>query len=129
MTVLYRKITALDRAMLQLTAIIKLVSPNQTAEQLDQEHAIAAQNAYNSFREYYDDNRIFFSENNCELIDKLSEKYWDSFWDGTTRQRMGGDDYKYNYELASKASETVRTHIPPIKKSLEIELRLTLGVK
>ena len=129
MTKIYEKIAELDRTMNILTAQIKPLPHGQTADQQDLEHMQAAQDAYTSFHIYYANNKIFFNEQNCNLLDKLQEKYWDSLWDGTVRQRMGKSDLEYNYESAKKASETVRVHIPPIRQSLENEFRMTLGVK
>jgi len=129
MTDIYRKIAEVDRTMLLLTARMKPLAPGQSAEQQDFEHMKDADNSYQSFRIYYEDHKIYFNEKDCELLDKLKEKYWDSLWDGTTRQRMGASDIKYNFETAKSASQTVREHIPPIKASLEKEFRMTLGVK
>jgi hypothetical protein len=129
MTQVYEKIAELHRTMSILTARIKPIPAGQTVEEQDFEHMNAAQNAYTDFRLYYENHKIFFNEHNCGLLDKLQEKYWDSLWDGTARQRLGKSSYEYNYESAKKASETVSNQIPLIRESLEKEFRLTLGVK
>lgn len=129
MAKVYEKVAELHRTMTVLTATIKPLPMGQTAEEQDSEHMEAAQKAYTDFRLYYENHKIFFNDNNCSLLDKLQEKYWDSLWDGTARQRLGKSAYEYSYESAKRASETISNQIPPIRQSLEREFRATLGVK
>lgn len=129
MTELYQRISTLDSAMITLTARMKPLPEGQTPQQQDWEHMNVAHEAYTYLHAYYEGHKIFFNEVNCDLLDKLIEKYREGFFDGTVRQRIGTSDPEFTSASAKKASETVREHIPPIRKSLEDEFRATLGVK
>ena len=129
MSELYERLSDLDAAMHILTAPMKFSQPNQTAEEQDHEHMVAGRDTYIKFRDYYNKNKICFSESNCVLIDDLIKEYTATLFDGTARQRMGKSNVQFNYDSQAKAIETLHTKIPPIKQKLEKEFRDTLGVK
>jgi hypothetical protein len=129
LTDLYNRLANLDTNMRALTSPMKFLPENQTAEQQDKELMEASRSAYIKFREFYKNNKIFFSLNDCQLIDKLVEQYTSVLLDGTSRQRLGNSAHEINRESQLKAIETLHTHIPPIMTSLENEFRATLGVK
>lgn len=129
MVEIYKKIAELDRTMYIMTAIMKPIPPGKDINEMEQEQINAANDAYQNFKTFYQDNKIFFNEETCKLLDTLQTMYWDSLWDGTVRQRIGSTDFKFNYENAKKASDTVREHIPPVRQNLEKEFRTILGVK
>lgn len=126
---LYGKLSELDMEMRVLTSPMKPLPQNQTAEEQDNEHIESSKSAYIKFREFYNKNKIFFSENDCSLVDDLILKYTSALLDGSSRYRLGKSNADFNFQNFLKAVETVHTHIPPIMQSLEKEFRNTLGVK
>ena len=126
---LYITITELDRAMHIMTALIKPIPSGQDANTMEKEQVQAASDAYQKFQRFYLTNKIFLNPDTCKILDTLEDKYWNSFWDGTTHQRLGPTDLQYNYEQVKKASVIVKQHIPPLKDKLEVEFRKVLGVK
>lgn len=128
MVELYKKIAELDRKMHIMTAIMKPIPYGVDPNKMEQEQINAASTAYHDFQTFYLDNKIFFNADTCKIIDSLRALYWDSWWDGTMRQRLSVSDFKFNYESAKKASETVKNSIPTVTAKLEDEFRKILGV-
>jgi hypothetical protein len=112
--------------MNEMTALMKPII--QDADKEENDRIENAGKSYNDFLQCYLDNKIFFSKDTCILLDSLREKYFDSYWDYTITHRIGSKDFNFNYEHAKKASETVRTQIPPVLENLEVEFRKLLGV-
>ena len=126
---LYEKLVILDMAMNDMTAMWKLVSGDKKqAEEAENKRIENAGNAYNDYQNYYNVNRIFFRNETSELLDKLREDYFDSYWTYTSSKRFGFTDFELNFANAKKASEKVKEGIPPILRKLEDDFRLIITV-
>jgi|SRR5690606_141588 len=126
---LYKCVVKLDSAMQVMTAKWKIVSGDNKKDEEDENNRIQnAGDCYNEFFDFYNANRIFFSEETCTILDKLKTDYYDSFWDYTAKKRFGYTDFKLNWELASKASDKVKKEIPPVLRQLENDFRTLIGV-
>ncbi|MDT8411391.1 MAG: hypothetical protein RQ875_02925 [Vicingaceae bacterium] len=126
---LYQNVVRLNSAMQMMTAKWKVVSGDEKKDEEEENKRIEhAGDCYNKFLDFYTENRIFFSEETCIILDKLKTDYFDSFWDYTAKKRFGYTDFKLNWELATKASDKVKKEIPPVLSQLENDFRTLIGV-
>jgi len=127
---LYKKLVLMNNEMRLLTELWKLGTTDEIENDKDERLRIEkAGKSYNSFQIYYTENKIFFTVKICQLIDEIQSKYFDSYWDYTTKERFGITNFDFNYENAKKASVNVNNQIPPILFHLEEEFRQLIGVE
>lgn len=124
---LYQKVSILEKCFKEMTARIRIVQGDSGQEELNR--ITKAGEAFNDFSDYYNENRIFFSEETCSSLDKLREHLWNAHWDYTFKQRMGVDDIKMNREYFDKAATVVEKDLPIVLKQLDKNFRQLLTVE
>jgi hypothetical protein len=125
---LYQKLVLLNRKMVEMTRLLKLVSPGEDAEISEKERIKSAGMAYNDFSDYFDKNKIYFSKDLCVLIQKLQEEFWSSFHDYTFPINFGLPSSEMTYKLVRDAANKIDKDVPKILETIEMEFRKLIGV-
>jgi hypothetical protein len=129
---LFAKLIELHHSMLAFTSTIQIVIIN--AEKEEEERLKRVNDALNSFNTYFIPNRIFFSIELADKLDKLSKEYWDKGWDYSflRSQFKEGDltkEIAREYRKKStEISEAVQKNLSELLAELESEFRKLLGV-
>lgn len=127
---LYKYLTDVHWKMLDMTALFRNVTgkDDQTisAEELDKVQVTAE--AGNLFFEFYRNNKIYFSQETCELIESIQNQLRETHSDYSFKYLYGLPPSEMTYEMAKKANEKVREDIPKLLTKLENDFRECLGV-
>jgi len=127
---LYKYLTDVHWKMLDMTALFRNVTgkDDQTisAEELDRVQVTAE--AGNLFFEFYRNNKIYFSQETCELIESIQNQLRETHSDYSFKYLYGLPPSEMTYEMAKKANEKVREDIPKLLTKLENDFRECLGV-
>ncbi len=127
---LYKYLTDVHWKMLDMTALFRNVTgkDDQTisAEELDKVQVTAE--AGNLFFEFYRNNKIYFSQETCELIESIQNQLRETHSDYSFKYVYGLPPSEMTYEMAKKANEKVREDIPKLLTKLENDFRECLGV-
>lgn len=129
---LYIKLIELHNSMLAFTSPIQIVFNDKVKE--EDERIQRVNNALNSFNTYILQNRIFFSKDIADKLDKLSKDYWNKGWDYSfikTQFNEGGlsREVAKEYHLKStEISKAVQENLFELLVELESEFRKLLGV-
>lgn len=109
-------------------ALALLIKPLQLAgEPPENEREKIFGENYNSFREYFGQNRIFFEEQLATQIDALSEKFYSIALDWKySKGASSGTDR--DVKKWGEAWKELKTEVPIIKNELEIKFRKIIGV-
>jgi hypothetical protein len=125
-----RRAEVLDQLYKRLAQMMRafgsLVRPFQQAGEPSQEEKakVVAETA-NTFRDTFDDNRIYLDEALCETIDELNNTLYSAWVDFTTYQQDDPERPKAWIEAWTKVTEQV----PPIRRTIERRFRSLLGVE
>ena len=127
---LYQKLVDLYNAILEMTAPAKIITGKDDATVQQEEKEIIEKTAKlgNDFFHYYQKKKIYFSEETCELIEKIEQGLKQSYNDYSFKYLFGMPTSKMTYELAKRASDNVRKEIPKLLKLLENEFRKSIGI-
>lgn len=129
---LYKKLAELNSSMLNMTARMHGVIDD--AEKEEQERITKANKAFMEFNSYYIPNRIFFSEELVDKLDKVNSFVWDKVWDFSyiktqlKDKEIDRDNWKVFSTQLKDLSIEVHNKIPTALKDLENEFRKLLGV-
>jgi hypothetical protein len=127
---LYKYLTDVHWKMLDMTALFRNVTgkDDQTisAEELDRVQVTAE--AGNLFFEFYRNNKIYFSQETCELIESIQNQLRETHSDYSFKYVYGLPPSEMTYEMAKNANEKVREDIPKLLTKLENDFRECLGV-
>ena len=127
---MYKHLSKLDRTMNDMTQVARFVSGDKkTDEESENNRILNAQKSYINFEDLFEENRIFFNEKTCTLIDEIIKDYKFSFLDYTANRTFKLPNLDFTSENIKKASIRVREKIPPILKALENQFRELIGVK
>lgn len=127
---LYKKLVTLEEKLKILTAKMKSVPfDKEQAEKQENERINQAGESFNSFHDFLRENRFFFPENTCIILDKLHQELWDSFYGYTTGIGYVEIDKKEAYKMKWASSNKVYEDLPPLIKQLENELRTLIEVE
>jgi len=117
-------------AMIEMTSLLKYMSTNvDENEKIENEKIKTASDCHNDFYIFYLKNKIFLSQETCDLIDSLKDKYFDSYFDYTYGKKYENSDSELTYKLAKAASDKVRKEIPIVLKNIEQDFRTTIGIE
>lgn len=108
MTVLFRNITGKDEETVQ-------------KEELDR--LKRASDLFNDFLNYYNQNKIYFDRESCNLIEEIGRKFWDSHSTFTLLKKMNFVPPRLTYDQTKEAIKKVREEAPPLLAQLENRLR------
>ena len=127
---LYKYLPDVHWKMLDMTALFRNVTgkDDQTisAEELDKVQVTVE--AGNLFFEFYRNNKIYFSQETCELIESIKNQLRETHSDYSFKYVYGLPPSEMTYEMAKKANEKVREDIPKLLTKLENDFRECLGV-
>lgn len=127
---LYKYLTDVQWKMLDMTALFRNVTGKDdqtiTAEELDRVQITAE--AGNMFFEFYRNNKIYFNQETCELIESIQNQLRESHSDYSFKYVYGLPPSEMTYDMAKKANEKVREDIPKLLTTLENDFRECLGV-
>ena len=123
---LYRLLVLMDKSMNQLTALIR-VGTGEDWDDRRQREMEEAINAYNSFLDYFSENRILLSQETCSLIEELKEEYHKSYRLSTFNDRFKSfGDSERAFQMTDEAYDKIRDQVPPLRQKLEDEFRKQL---
>jgi hypothetical protein len=88
----------------------------------------AAGLSYNAFHDYYSQNKIFFPEETCLLLDLLKSEFWDARDDYEYMTQWEDQGSSFRTELLQKTHKQVYEEVPKILRSLEFDLRNVIYV-
>ncbi len=125
---LYKKLVFLNRTMFELTRLVKFVYEGEDGDESERKRIMDAGIAYNDFSEYFDNNKIYFSKEICDLIVALKKEFWDSYNDYTFRSKFGLRPSEMTYQQAKDAAKKIDEDVPKILEEIEIEFRKIIGV-
>lgn len=125
---LYKKLVSLNLTMFELTRFVKFVYAGEDGDKSENERIMKAGLAYNNFSEYFDNNKIYFSTEICDLIVKLKKEFWDSYNDYTFKSKFGLPPSKMTYQQAKDAARKIDEDVPEILELIEKEFRIIVGV-
>lgn len=125
---LYRKLVFLNRTMFEMTRLVKFVYSGEDTDSSENKRIMDAGLAYNTFSEYFDKNKIYFSKEICDLIVNLKKEFWDSYNDYTFRSKFGLSPSDLTYQQAKDAAKKIDEDVPKILDLIELELRKLVGV-
>ncbi len=103
-----------------------LVNPFSFSQKSEDEKKKDAIIKVNDFIEFSKKNRIYFDEETCKILVNITDKFNEAHLRYTFKDAVPG---KARWEFFSKAWENVSKDIPFLRKKLEKEFRLILGVK
>lgn len=125
---LYKKIIRLQEAMKPMTAKLKFYSADKMERDLEAfQPMIKARNCWEEFKDFYFENKIFFTIESCKLLDALTKDFlssYISYHEANTYEKPN----KESAALKHEANEIIFKDIPPILDSLEKEFRLLIDV-
>jgi hypothetical protein len=130
---LYKKLIELHFAMVDWTNFMHPIIVD--AEKESQERANRANIAINDFKNFYLQNKLFFSKIFCNYIDEVFKEYWDKGWEfgyGQGRVRSGQiteEYFKHYSEQMSKISKDLRENLPLKISEIEDKFRKILSVE
>ncbi|WP_303920874.1 hypothetical protein [Draconibacterium sediminis] len=125
---LYKKLAFLYRTMFELTRLVKFVYEGEDGDETENQRIIDAGAAYNDFSEYFDNHKIYFSPEICELIVKLKKEFWESFHDYTFKSKFNLPPSEMTYQQAKDAAKKIDEDVPKILELIELEFRKLVGV-
>lgn len=128
LSTLYQKLVLLNRTMFEMTRLVKFVYSGEDSDASENKRIMDAGQAYNDFSEYFDNNKIYFSKEICDLIVKLKKEFWDSFKDYTFRSKFGLEPSELTYQQAKDAAKKIDNDVPKILEIIETEFRKLVGV-
>lgn len=127
---LYKHLGNVHWKMLDMTALFRNVTGKDeetiTAEELERAQSTA--DAGNKFFEFYRNNKIYFNQETCDLIESIQNKLRESHSDYSFKYLYGLPPSDMTYDMAKKANEKVREDIPKLLNTLENDFRECLGV-
>jgi len=129
---LYAKLVELHHSMLAFTSQVQLIIKDANKE--EEERIQRVNNALNSFNTYFLPNRIFFSKELADKLDKLGKEYWDKGWNYAflrSQFKEGGLPKEVAKEYRQKnieISKAVERNLFELFVELESEFRKLLGV-
>lgn len=114
----------LARSKTRLGDLVAIFQPG--GQSLVEKRKVTAE-AFNEANSYFNEHRIFLSEEIAENVDAVFEAMRDAFIEFDTAQ-MGNDEYKPdNTGLWMQAFEGVRDKLPPLMKQMEKQFRCEIG--
>jgi|AntAceMinimDraft_15_1070371.scaffolds.fasta_scaffold17947_3 hypothetical protein len=131
-SVLYKLLSELNRAMLNLTARGHMVHGD--ADKEEQERFENANNAISEFSKFYSPHKIYFTNETAVKLDKIQEFLWGKAWDFSfikSRIKDGNlqaTDWKQYSKELREISESVSEESKSTMIDLENEFRDLLGV-
>jgi len=127
---LYEKLVLLQFAMNDMTSLLKTVTLDaEKNNQIENAKIENSSKAYDDFYIFYSKHRIYFSSQTCQLVNKIKDEFYDSYFDYTHGKEYESENYEYFFKLAKHASDKVRKEIPMILDNIENEFRNIIGVK
>jgi len=75
LSTLYQKLVLLNRTMFEMTRLVKFEYSGDDSVALENKRILDAGLAYNDFSEYFDNNKIYFSKEICDLIVNLKRNF------------------------------------------------------
>lgn len=130
---LYRKLQELHSAMVDWTNLIHFVHENSDTER--EMRGKRANTALVEFKNFYTANKIFFSGEFCDFIDKLINDYWNKGWDfGEVQTRISEgnlppDYFKEYSQQLNEISKEIKEKTSLKITEIENNFRKTLGVE
>lgn len=129
---LYDKLVKLDSSLHSTLRRFQAVGESSMVEKVNE-----VGDNYNSFREYYLPNKIFFEESICKKIEAIIKAAIGAFFDLTTypvdtselNSKYHQDVLDERHEFWEKARSVHENEISSLKTDLENEFRLILGIK
>jgi len=130
---LYKKLIRFDSLLYTLTIPIKYGSSLEDVEMERKINTAHTSGAFDDFNKYYNENRIYFSNKTCSLLDKLRNDFKMHLIDYSEKdilKTMGAEGLELAQATvkAAKVWDKVKNEIPPAMRSLEDEFRRILGV-
>ena len=123
---IFKRLMSLDRAMLEMTSLLKLKGENPEKEEVDR--IKNAGSAYNDFLVYFDGHSILLPEETETLLENIRSDYFDSYSDYTFGRSFGVES-KFTYEQSKAAGDRVRVKIKEAIKQLKSNFRKLMGHK
>ncbi|MBK6946996.1 MAG: hypothetical protein IPH16_01980 [Haliscomenobacter sp.] len=124
-TKLFKKLSKLNVAMLDMTVLFRNITGKD--EETVQEEELKRLNrvAYlgNDFLNYYNQNKIYFDKESCDLIEKIFRIFMGSHSTFTFLKQMSLGPSNLTFEQTNKAIKMVREEALPLLKQLENKLR------
>jgi len=130
--ILYKRLSALNGAMLDLTARGHFVK--EDADKEEETRSINANNAFVKFSKYYLPNKIYFTEDIAKKLDSILQTFWDKAWNYSFikgRIKDGDlhiEDWKQYSKELREISDAVIKESQSTMIDLENEFRELLGV-
>jgi hypothetical protein len=122
----FKKVTNLERSMRNLIIMHQVI---KDADEEEKERIIQAANTFNDFEEYFDENRIYFNDEICQLIVNLIEKCRIGYNTYSFRSVWNLPSNKDSYEEYKEAAKLIEGEVPHIKKSIAENFRKIISIK
>ena len=114
------------------TAVASLVFPARFDRVDEEKLRREAHEMFGKFCAFFNENRIFFTEADCVLIDKLTDivrgAYVDFMAYDDKPNCLNPADQQMRRKLQSKAWEAMKEGFLPVRKQVERELRAAMGM-
>jgi len=129
---LYQHLTRVNSAMYQLTMPMKPIYDDFEKE--ENERIDRAHDTFKTFNDHFLLNKIYFSPELSDKLEKVRKLYFDANWNHLSPTRLKNmglskqDALKRGYEEVKKATDVVRNEIPELLEEIEKEFRTILGV-
>lgn len=123
---LYTRVAALENA---LSVMVHPVQPSSNG--IQNTHKQTALKSYTELQNYFCENRIFFSEEDADVIEKLLETAEKVFCDYTTYDQSSDTtprDKEDQRQLRLESYNAMCHQFPPLRASLEKHFREALGL-
>ena len=111
--------------MLDMTLTFRNITgkDEETVQKEEFDRLKRASDLGNDFLNYYNQNKIYFDRESCELIEEIGKKFKDSHSTLTFFKQMNFEPSRLTYERTNEAIKKVREEAPPLLAQLENRLR------
>jgi len=129
---LYKLLVKSNRALKNLTTVIFGEAGLTNVEEIRKERLKVLDQTYFELMDYFTLNKIYFTKETCDMIEKLMAIHWDSAWDYTEPERLKAMGAalppREALEKIRQVEKTIKVEIGNLLDLLEKDFRKMLGV-